>query len=232
MRQIRNCGPRKDLTNKRFGKLIVMYYVPRGKWHCKCDCGKEIDVDTRNLNSGHTQSCGCYQKQMASKNSIDMTGYENEGIRVISKAQSDKLGYAHWNCECKICGRKFISAGSAIRQGLVKSCGCVHSLNEQIITKMLLDNNIQFAKEYIIPELKGINGGQLRFDFAIFKNNQLSHLIEFNGKQHYEKPQGDWAKQFDTLIKNDEIKKEYCEKNNIRLIIIKYNEQYSLKDLL
>lgn len=232
MKQTRNCGPRKDLSGKKFGKLTAIYYVPKGKWHCKCDCGNELDVDTRNLNSNHTQSCGCLQKENARKNAIDMTGYENNGIKVISKAESDKNGYAHWNCECKICGRKFTSAGSAIRQGLVQSCGCVHSLNEQLITKMLLENNIDFAREYTFGDLKGVNGGALRFDFAIFKDKKLSHLIEFNGKQHYEKSKGSWVKEFDTLQKNDKIKKKYCEKNNIKLIIIKYDQQYSLKDLL
>ena len=29
-----------------------------------------------------------------------------------------------------------------------------------------------------------------------------------------------------------ELKKEYCERNNIRLIVIPYNQEYSLKDLL
>lgn len=55
---------------------------------------------------------------------------------------------------------------------------------------MLLENNIDFAREYTFGDLKGVNGGALRFDFAIFKNKKLSHLIEFNGKQHYEKSKG------------------------------------------
>lgn len=118
---------------------------------------------------------------MASKNTIDMTGFENDGIVVISKAPSDIHGYAHWNCLCKYCGNTFISAGYTIRQNLVHSCGCVHSANEQKIIKLLLDNNIQFATQYTFADLKGKNGGSLRFDFAIFKNNQLSHLIEYNG---------------------------------------------------
>ena len=229
-KQVRNSKPRKNLTGKQFGYLTPLYYIKGGKWHCKCKCGNELDVDTRNLNSGHTQSCGCLQKEKASNNTIDMVGYENDGIIVLSKAQSDNLGYAHWNCLCKKCGRHFISAGSAIRQGLVQSCGCSHSNGERDIAKLLMENNIQFAKEYTFPDL--VDKGRLRFDFAIFKNNQLSHLIEFNGAQHYEQPQGSWAIGFEELKKHDIMKQEYCKKHNIRLIIIKYNQNYTINDLL
>lgn len=27
-------------------------------WHCKCDCGNEIDVQSAHLINGHTKSCG------------------------------------------------------------------------------------------------------------------------------------------------------------------------------
>ena len=61
-----------DLTDQRFGKLLVMYqaddYInPKGKhrarWHCKCDCGNEIDVVGYRLTGNSTKSCGCYKKQ-------------------------------------------------------------------------------------------------------------------------------------------------------------------------
>ena len=232
IKQTRQSKPRVDLTGKKFTYLTPYEYIKGGKWKCKCDCGNEIIVDTRNLNSGHTRSCGCLQKQKASLNTVDMTGFENNGIKVLSKAESDKNGYAHWNCICKICGNHFITAGSAIRQGVVNSCGCVHSYNEQKITKILLDNNIEFSTQYTFPNLKGINGGSLKFDFAIFKNGKLSHLIEYNGLQHYEKPQGKWGLEYKTLIENDKRKIEYCKNNNIELRIIKYNQSYGLKDLI
>lgn len=232
MKKTRKSKPKKDLTGQRFGYLTCLYYIKGGKWHCRCKCGNELDVDTRNLNSGHTKSCGCYQKEKASENTIDMTDFENDGIYVYKKAPSDKLGYAHWYCYCKKCGNTFISAGSAIRQGLVNSCGCVHSKNEEYITKLLLKNNIEFKTQYTFPDLFGVNGGHLRFDFAIFKNGRLSHLIEYNGKQHYIQPQGSWSEGFDILQKHDLKKIEYCKKNNIPLKIIRYDQEYTLSDLL
>lgn len=231
-KQTRKSKPRVDLTGKQFGYLTPLYYIKGGKWHCKCKCGNELDVDTRNLNSGHTQSCGCLKKEKAQNNVVDMSNYEDEYIKVLSRAGSDNKGTAMWECLCKQCGNIFITRGKSIRDNQVKSCGCIHSLNEQSIIQMLTANNIEFATQYTFPDLFGINGGHLRFDFAIFKNKELSHLIEYNGRQHYEQPLGSWSKGYETLVQHDKIKKEYCEKNNIRLIIIPYNKKYSIKDLL
>jgi hypothetical protein len=52
-----------DLTNMRFGRLLVLRRVEnnrRGKvcWLCRCDCGKEKEVRAQHLRSVQ-QSCGC-----------------------------------------------------------------------------------------------------------------------------------------------------------------------------
>lgn len=60
-----------DLTNKKFGKLTVLYrdnnhIKPSGQpmtmWHCKCDCGNECSVSAASLKRGGTKSCGCIKK--------------------------------------------------------------------------------------------------------------------------------------------------------------------------
>jgi len=61
--------PKKiDLTGRRFGRLIVLHDTGERKnrcvaWHCKCDCGNEVDVRGDNLTSGNTTSCGCYNRE-------------------------------------------------------------------------------------------------------------------------------------------------------------------------
>ena len=62
----------------------------------------------------------------------------------------------------------------------------------------------------------------LRFDFYIPK---LNLCIEYNGKQHYyssSKFGGD--NEFELIKKRDEVKVKYCNENNIKLLIIKWNE--------
>lgn len=60
-----------DLTGKRFGRLTVIKrgenVVNRPGWICKCDCGKTILVAGGHLRDGHTQSCGCRQRDSVIK---------------------------------------------------------------------------------------------------------------------------------------------------------------------
>lgn len=226
--------PKKDLTGMTFGYLTPLYYKKGGIWHCECSCGNEVDVTSRNLTTGHTKSCGCYLREKNSiNNTKDMTGYETDDIKVIKRVGSTKLGIALWECICKHCGRTFTTEGANIRSGETQSCGCIHSLNEIKITQMLLDNNIDFQTQYTFDDLFGRDGKHpLRFDFAIFYDGKLSHLIEYNGIQHYEKPKGKWADTFDRLQENDQKKIQYCKEHNIELRIIKYNQDYTLEDLL
>lgn len=58
-----------DITNQKFGKLTAIYYIPNTKkWHCKCECGNEKDIDGFNLRKGKTQSCGCINYSIGEKN--------------------------------------------------------------------------------------------------------------------------------------------------------------------
>ena len=231
-KQIRQSKPRVDLTNKKFGRLTPQYYIKGGKWHCICDCGKELNIDTRNLNSGHTQSCGCLQKEKASKNTIDMTGYEDDNFKVLERDGSSNSGTAKWKCICKHCGNIFSTKGINIRADEIKSCGCIRSLGEQKITEMLINEGCEFSTQYTFPDLIGVGGKRLRFDFAIFLNGKLDRLIEFNGLQHYQQPEGKWGKEWQTLIEHDKRKQEYCKKNGIDLRIIKYDQNFTIKDLI
>lgn len=62
-----------DLTGQKFGRLIVVRRVDNNKWGhyqwlCECDCGKKkIIVTGSDLKRGHTQSCGCLQKEKVTK---------------------------------------------------------------------------------------------------------------------------------------------------------------------
>ncbi len=63
-----------DLTGQHFGSLTVVERSENAKdggakWLCKCDCGNESIVSAGNLKSGHTQSCGCYEREQTIKRS-------------------------------------------------------------------------------------------------------------------------------------------------------------------
>ena len=63
-----------DLTNQRFGRLVVIGRADPAcdaqrcaRWHCRCDCGRETDVSSCNLRSGHTLSCGCLHSEIVAQ---------------------------------------------------------------------------------------------------------------------------------------------------------------------
>jgi hypothetical protein len=53
---------RKNLEDHRFGRLVATSFQD-GRWRCVCDCGKESKVDSGDLLSGNTQSCGCLARE-------------------------------------------------------------------------------------------------------------------------------------------------------------------------
>lgn len=67
----------KDLTNQKFGRLLVIKQAPRKNgrimWECLCECGKTVIVETGGLTRPQhpTISCGCYTKdRMRQRNTV------------------------------------------------------------------------------------------------------------------------------------------------------------------
>jgi len=57
-----------DLSNKRFGRLVVLQRVENSKrgesnWFCRCDCGGTKIVKGNHLREGSTRSCGCLESE-------------------------------------------------------------------------------------------------------------------------------------------------------------------------
>ena len=58
-----------DVTGQRFHRLTALYRLDaRDKngsvmWHCRCDCGNEIDVSYNNLRYSNQRSCGCRRRE-------------------------------------------------------------------------------------------------------------------------------------------------------------------------
>lgn len=70
-------GAKLDLTGKRFGRLTVIEESGRKNggvvWRCKCDCGNEVCVRSNTLRRGRTVSCGCYNRERATKHGMGRT---------------------------------------------------------------------------------------------------------------------------------------------------------------
>ena len=64
-----------DITGQKFGRLMVIERIGTSKsggnalWLCQCFCGQLVTIQAPDLKSGHTQSCGCLQKEVIARRS-------------------------------------------------------------------------------------------------------------------------------------------------------------------
>jgi hypothetical protein len=95
---------------------------------------------------------------------------------------------------------------------------CNVSKGEEQIAIFLNQNNINYIFQYQVR----INDSYHYYDFYLPDHNII---IEFNGMQHY-KPIKFFGGQeaFDYLQVRDKIKKQYCLENQLKLVIIRYDD--------
>lgn len=100
---------------------------------------------------------------------------------------------------------------------------CNESKGERKIEKILIQNKIKYIKQKTFDDCISIKKRKFKYDFYL---PDLNLLIEYNGKQHYTPIDFFGGKKaFNKRVKYDTIKEEYCTKNKIDLLVIKYNEQ-------
>ena len=231
------------MVGQRYGLLTVIERGENDKhgkaqWWCQCDCGSPLKlINGSALRRGLVVSCGCNKrnklKQYNESNVVDETGNIYGYLTVIKRNDEIKHsdGRALWDCKCK-CGNIITIPGRSLRNGHTTSCGCRRqSLGEEAVEKLLLQNNFNYAKEYLVAtrkeQIKQYH--KSRFDFAIFdNNNNLKYLIEYDGSQHFEKNVRENGLGFNTreayekTHERDMIKNQWCKDNNIPLIRIPY----------
>ena len=224
-----------DRTGERHGKLLVLYDTEKrtktGKnviWHCICDCGRQCDVPSIKLSTGAAKSCGCLRKRPIK----DLTNKRFGKLIAIRPTEERKNNSVVWECKCD-CGNICYKSSRDLVNNFTVSCGCLKQSQGQLkIEQLLIKNNIKYKKEYSFKNLKSKNNGSLRFDFAIFNdNNELSHLIQFDGQQHFKEYNNDWFKQssFKKIQESDLLKNNYCKQNNLILIRIPFSYLSKIK---
>jgi len=241
--EVKSCGclshvyhgkPLEDLTNQIYNDLTVINFAfnKNGQryWHCKCKCGKEKNISTRDLTTGAVKSCGC--RKYLQINPGDRFGK----LTVLSKFnnQYSSGGSILYDCKCDCGTPHHIVASTRLANGSIKSCGCGRNIsyNEEYINNMLSQLHLPFIREYIDEKLNKLyptNGRKRSFDFYI--NNQ--YIIEFDGSQHFFYKNSGWDTQehFERTRQSDLIKNHYCFENNIPIIRIPYDAEYDLNDL-
>lgn len=122
-----------DMTGKRFGRLTVIGRSEHRDsttavyWDCKCDCGTIKPIRGTTLRAGRAKSCGCLfeEKRKAGITKKDIVGQRFGRLVVLKETdERTKCGEVKYLCQCD-CGNKTVVAGTSLRYGNTKSCGCL-----------------------------------------------------------------------------------------------------------
>ena len=139
-----------DLTNKKFGHLLVIERVPTknpilyDSWKCICDCGNNVIAYSYNLIHGSVHCCGPTHK--------DLVGEKFSNLTVIkrlknSPGNNDRL----WLCTCD-CGNTKIVSTVHLKNGIIKDCGCKkkprkHDLNHYLTSSTIYNLFVRYKNK-------------------------------------------------------------------------------------
>ena len=237
-----------DITGQTYNSLTVLWLVgfhnQRAEWLCKCNqCGKYVIVNSHNLRTGHTKTCGCAKKDISKKLRKDKVGNQYGYLKVLSYDCS-KNEMPYYMVKCLNCGRIYSVNGHSLERQY--SCGCIRSKNANKILRKMRGSDIMHIKNVEIEKTFDdcIFRNRLKFDFYIPQNEEDGNqpiLIEYDGEQHYRPiifsnsiSEQEQYRQFISCQVRDWYKDFYAISHNIPLIRIKYSNKKNptYKDLI
>jgi hypothetical protein len=195
-------------------------------------CQHEWGVTLAHFINGGTRCPKCFGNTPYTKETFKEKMHElvKDEYELISDCRNnrDKIKIRHNICkyEWEVSPASFLSG---------RRCPeCNASRGEKKIKKILDYNNINYQPQYTFDDLMSNLGNLLRFDFGILnKNNDLEHLIEYNGEQHYEWfPTWMTKEKYETIQYHDKLKYNYCENNDIPLLRIPYWDFDNVENIL
>lgn len=214
------------------GYDIVSEYKDSGtSFVCRClNCNNESKTNFGNFLDGRRcRKCQGLAKKTTIEFKNEVFDLVNDEYIVIGEyiTANDNIKIKHniCNTEYEVTPHNFLSN---------RRCpSCNQSKGEKKIENYLLNNKINFKRQYTFDDCKN-NGTYLRFDFAIFdKNYNLNILIEYDGIQHFQSVELFGGEDgFQKRKINDNIKSNYCIKNNISLVRIPYNEFRNIEQII
>jgi hypothetical protein len=213
--------------------LSDKYFNIDSKLKIKCSCGEIFETSFYKFKYNNKRQCNiCGANITRNKNATPLSDILQLVKEANYKFIDNKLdgGDQFIKVQCDKNHEPYWVRISKFKMG--QRCPhCDRSLGEEFIISELNKYNIEYQQEYIFPDLIGIGGGYLRYDFALFDKNKLIMLIEYDGLQHYEISFGSK----DILIKtqkHDKIKNNYAKLNSIPLIRIPYFEYNNIPNII
>lgn len=183
--------------------------------HLCLKCEHEWMVNPHSLLHGnHCPQCSTRRK--SHEQYVAELLINNPNIKVVGEYINANTNILH---QCIVCGHKWMARPNHVLHGL--GCpSCQETSGEQQVKNWLIANDIKYEYQKRFTDCK--NERILPFDFYLPDYNCC---IEYDGKQHFEEVCLWGGKEY--LLQrqnNDQIKNDYCKKNDMYLIRIRYDE--------
>jgi len=224
----------------KYGEIYDYTNIPKysgitSEIYIKCNIHNNIINTTF---SRHLQGKGgckeCQYKGNANSLKLGANIFIEESKKIHgNKYDYSKVVYKNNSTKIEIICKKhgaFFQTPNAHKDNKQGCPSCKESKGESRIRVFLESNNIQFINQHSYEDCKYKN--KLLFDFYLPKYNLI---IEFDGMQHYEPipwlhGRPDYNFEYQQL--KDKIKNEYCIKNNISLLRIKYTDINNIERII
>ena len=107
------------------------------------------------MKSGKTKSCGCYRRELATK---DLTGKVFGRLTVIEPAGKSNDNHIIWKCECS-CGNLCEVNSHLLLSGGTRSCGCLKRETDKRLgrERRKLLKGQRFGKLIVLEDLDETN---------------------------------------------------------------------------
>lgn len=154
----------------------------------------------------------------------------NPNIDVIGDYINNKTKTLH---KCKLCNHIWETAPHNILKGKTGCPFCKKSHGERAVGNYLDNHKITYISQYKFDDCKSKK--QLPFDFYLPDYNTC---IEYDGIGHFEETHWNGCSDecsnivYQNTLRNDAIKNNYCDINNIKLIRIPYWEFDNIEEIL
>lgn len=215
------------LSDKNF-ELVGNYVNSGASFTYRClICGNTAKTNFGNVLTGRQcKKCAGMKKKTTEEFKEEVFNLVNDEYEVLGEylTAHEKIKIKHNKCNHIY----YVSPHLFLMNRRCPKCNT--SKGESRIIDFLMNHDIKFESQYRFIDCR--NKIPLPFDFAIFNNEKLIFLIEFDGIQHYEASNWWGEDVFIKLQKHDQIKTDYCNKNKIKLLRIPYYQINKIDNIL
>lgn len=175
-----------DISGQQFGRLTVLYPTKKRDkkgsvyWHCRCECGNELDVTQDSLVYGNYRSCGCIKQEIKDSIGEQLTFVDDTCVEVLKSRKSRRdntsgfRGITHtksntWRAEIGLQNKRYY-------------IGTYKTFEEAVTARLYIEEGLHrgFIEDYYSWAEKASKdrewGKNHRFYFRVYKENGVFYV--------------------------------------------------------